>query len=82
MEKKRKQTLGRRSFLKTALGSGVAFNAIGSNISSFSPQPVSALKTTQENKEIGRIIDTHIHLVRGAHTMRRFSELMRRLCLS
>ncbi len=59
---KRRQTfVDRRSFLKTAIGSGAVLNAIGSDISGFSPHAVP----TQENKEIGRIIDTHIHLVRG-----------------
>lgn len=57
--------MDRRSFLKTAIGGGVAFNAIGSDIFSFSPQPDSALQSTERNRELGHIIDTHIHLVRG-----------------
>ena len=57
--------MDRRSFLKTAIGSSVAFNAIGADIFSISPQPDSALQSTAGNKELGHIIDTHIHLVRG-----------------
>lgn len=66
MEIKGRQILvDRRSFLKTAIGSGAVLNAVSPNISSFSLQTVSALQPGQGNKEIGRIIDTHIHLVRG-----------------
>ena len=57
--------MDRRSFLKTAIGSGAALNALSSDVSVFSLPAVSGSQSTERNKELGHIIDTHIHLVRG-----------------